>query len=74
MAHKPKLKPKEEGFYRCISWLEQVYKGNVLVMDIDLETCNVQLWGDPYNIQNFKDDLNVMLSGISDPYDEWRYL
>ena len=72
MAKVPNLSAKQRAFYDCINWLELVYDGEVLVLDVDHDGGNIQLVGVADETTRFKNELGDMLMGITDPYEEWR--
>ena len=63
-AHLSKLNIMQTALLHSVNWLEAVYDGAVCVMDVDMMTGAVDLYGHPVKNKQFRTDLSAMLAGV----------
>lgn len=66
------LSDKEYTLYNLISWMELAYSDTVYVIDVDLDTGGVILYGDVDKTTKFRRQLRDMMNRIEETLTPWN--
>ena len=68
------LNEEDTSLLHVINWMEQSYKNEVFVMDINFETGGVCLYGDHNMTQKFRGELDHIMAEVYAKIPVWREL